>query len=62
VALYDRYAPWVEVRLRHRCPNSAVVKDVAQDTFMAVWRSAGRGRAEGGMATWIWEIAKHRLR
>jgi RNA polymerase sigma-70 factor, ECF subfamily len=59
--LYDRHAPWLRERLRHRCPDSEVVEDVMQETFVAVWRSAGRWRGEGEVAAWIWGIAKRRL-
>lgn len=63
--LYRRAAPWLTVRLRRRCADPDVVAEVVQDTFLAVWRSAGShaaGAAEGGSALgWLWTIAAHRL-
>lgn len=60
-ALYDRHAPWLSVRLNRRCNDREVVADVLQDTFVAVWRSAGRFRGEGDVAAWLWGIAIRRL-
>lgn len=37
--------------------DPAVVADVVQDTFVAVWRSAARWRREGDVGAWIWGIA-----
>ncbi|QEU91859.1 hypothetical protein CP970_14050 [Streptomyces kanamyceticus] len=55
-ALYDRHAGWLHARLARRCGDPDVVREVLQDTFMTVWRSAGshRGREAGG---WLWVIA-----
>lgn len=59
--LHDRHAPWLLARLRHRCSNDDVVFDALQDTFVAVWRSAGSWRGEGDPAAWLWGIASRRL-
>jgi RNA polymerase sigma-70 factor (ECF subfamily) len=59
--LYDRHAPWVTVRLSRRCADPDVVDDAVQDTFLAVWRSAGRYRGTGAAPAWIWGIAIRRL-
>jgi RNA polymerase sigma-70 factor (ECF subfamily) len=63
--LYRRAAPWLTVRLRRRCADPEVVAEVVQDTFLAVWRSAGSaGRhdaAQGSALGWLWTIAAHRL-
>ena len=58
--LYDRHAPWLLLRLRRRCADHSIVDEVVQDTFLAVWRGAGRfsGTEVGG---WIWTIAARRL-
>ena len=40
-ALYERHAPWLTLRLSRRCPDPDLVDDAVQDTFVAVWRSAG---------------------
>ncbi|MFG2448278.1 RNA polymerase sigma factor [Streptomyces sp. NPDC048512] len=59
-ALYDRHAGWLHTRLSRRCADPEVVREVLQDTFVTVWRSAGthRGAEAGG---WLWTIAARRL-
>ncbi|MFF0157653.1 RNA polymerase sigma factor [Streptomyces sp. NPDC005263] len=59
-ALYDRHAGWLHARLTRRCADPEVVREVVQDTFVAVWRSAAghRGEEAGG---WLWTIAARRL-
>ncbi|HEX8486989.1 MAG TPA: RNA polymerase sigma factor [Propionibacteriaceae bacterium] len=59
--LYDRHATWLWVRLMRRCNDEDVVADVLQDTFLAVWRGAGRWRGDGEVAAWIWGISVRRL-
>jgi RNA polymerase sigma-70 factor (ECF subfamily) len=62
--LYRRTAPWLTVRLRRRCADADVVADVLQETYLAVWRSAGSQApvTTGGSALgWLWTIAAHRL-
>ena len=58
--LYDRHAGWLHARLTRRCADPEVVREVLQDTFVTVWRSAGahRGEETGG---WLWTIAARRL-
>ncbi|WP_436738903.1 RNA polymerase sigma factor [Streptomyces sp. BBFR102] len=58
--LYDRHAGWLQVRLTRRCADPETVREVLQDTFVTVWRSAGahRGGEAGG---WLWTIAARRL-
>ena len=60
-ALFARHAPWLTARLRRRCGDDEVVADVLSDTFLAVWRGAGRYRSEGEAAAWLWGIAVRRL-
>ncbi|MGW0333907.1 RNA polymerase sigma factor [Streptomyces sp. NPDC003011] len=59
-ALYDRHAGWLHARLARRCADPEVVREVLQDTFVTVWRSAAghRGEEAGG---WLWTIAARRL-
>ncbi|MDH6623448.1 RNA polymerase sigma factor (sigma-70 family) [Streptomyces sp. LBL] len=59
-ALYDRHAGWLHARLTRRCADPEVVREVLQDTFVTVWRSAAghRGKEAGG---WLWTIAARRL-
>jgi RNA polymerase sigma-70 factor (ECF subfamily) len=59
--LYDRHAPWLMPRLARRCSDSAAVDDAVQDTFVAVWRGAGKYNGQGDVAAWIWGIAIRRL-
>lgn len=59
--LHDRHAPWVVARLRRRCADADVVAEAVQDTFVAVWRGAGRWDGRGDPAAWIWGIAIRRL-
>ncbi|WP_333737785.1 RNA polymerase sigma factor [Streptomyces sp. IBSBF 2806] len=58
--LYDRHAGWLLTRLSRRCADAEVVREVLQDTFVTVWRSAGGhgGKEAGG---WLWTIAARRL-
>ncbi|MFI5566554.1 RNA polymerase sigma factor [Streptomyces sp. NPDC051740] len=59
-ALYDRHAGWLYARLNRRCADPETVREVLQDTFVTVWRSADahRGEQVGG---WLWTIAARRL-
>ncbi len=62
--LYRRTAPTLEARLRRRCADEDVVAEVLQDTYLAVWRSAGSfaGAAVSGSGIgWLWTIAANRL-
>ncbi|MER6911653.1 RNA polymerase sigma factor [Streptomyces sp. NPDC000594] len=58
--LYDRHSGWLHARLSRRCADPETVREVVQDTFVAVWRNAGthRGPEAGG---WLWVIAARRL-
>ncbi|MFF3320685.1 RNA polymerase sigma factor [Streptomyces sp. NPDC002889] len=58
--LYDRHAGWLHTRLTRRCTDPETVREVLQDTFVTVWRSAAahRGGEAGG---WLWVIAARRL-
>lgn len=59
-AYYDRHAGWLHARLSRRCTDPETVREVLQDTFVAVWRSADTfaGSDSGG---WLWVIAARRL-
>jgi RNA polymerase sigma-70 factor (ECF subfamily) len=59
--LYERHAGWLTLRLARRCADPALVEEVVQDTFLAIWRGAGRYRGQGEVAAWIWGIAIRRL-
>ena len=59
--LYDRHAPWLTLRLGRRCPDSGLVEEAVQDTFVVICRRADRYGARGDVAAWIWGIAIRRL-
>lgn len=59
--LYDRHSPWLTVRLSRRCRDADLVDTAVQDTFLAVWRQAGRYRPTGEVGAWIWTIGVRRL-
>ncbi len=59
--LYRRHAPWLTARLTRRCADPGSVDEALQDTFVAVWRSAGRYQGDGDPGAWIWGIAVRRL-
>jgi RNA polymerase sigma-70 factor (ECF subfamily) len=59
-SLYDRHAGWLHARLTRRCADPEVVREVVQDTFVTVWRSAG-GHGGGEAGGWLWTIAARRL-
>lgn len=59
--LYRRHAPWLLLRLSRRCADPGTVEEVVQDTFVAVWKGAGRFRADGEVPAWIWGIGIRRL-
>ncbi|MGW0434859.1 RNA polymerase sigma factor [Micromonospora sp. NPDC003197] len=62
--LYRRTSPWLAVRLRRRCADEDVVADVMQETYLAVWRSAGSfasAATSGSAVGWLWTIAANRL-
>jgi RNA polymerase sigma-70 factor (ECF subfamily) len=60
-ALYRRYGPWLATRLRYRCADPALVDDVVQETFLAIWRGSARYRERGDVAGWLWQIGFRRL-
>jgi len=59
--LYHRHAPWLVLRFSRRCANPAMVDEVLQDTFVAVWRSARKWDGRGEVAAWLWGIGIRRL-
>lgn len=59
--LHGRHVVWLSSRLRRRCADPDVAAEAVQDTFVAVWRSAGSWSGGGDPAAWIWGIAIRRL-
>ncbi len=58
--LYGRHAGWLLLRLRRRCSDPGLAEEVLQDTFVSVWRGAGRFSA-GSAGGWLWTVASRRL-
>ena len=59
--LFRRHAAWLTARLEYRCGDPDLADIALQDTFIAVWRSANKYRAQGSVAAWLWGIAIRRL-
>ena len=59
--LYRRHAAWMTARLESRCGDPDLADLALQDTFVAVWRSAGKFRGDGQVGAWLWGIAVRRL-
>jgi RNA polymerase sigma-70 factor, ECF subfamily len=58
--LYLAYRPRLYRYLWHQLDgDSHSVEEALQDVFLAVWRSAGRYRAEARVSTWIYQISHH---
>ena len=58
--LYLAYRPRLYRYLWHQLGGDAhSVEEALQDVFLAVWRSAGRYRAEARVSTWIYQISHH---
>ena len=55
--LYRRHAPWLTLRLAHRCSDAGLVDEALQDTFVTVWRKAGSWSGEGAVGAWLWGVA-----
>ncbi len=59
--LYDRHAGWLQVRMGRRCGSPDLVDQAVQDTFLALWHTAGRYRGQGDVGAFIWGIGVRRL-
>ncbi|MCW3817730.1 RNA polymerase sigma factor [Micromonospora sp. DR5-3] len=59
--LYARNAPWLVLRLRRRCRDPELVREVLQETFLTVWRAAASYRGDGAVVGWLWAVAVRRL-
>lgn len=59
--LYRRHANWLTARLQSRCGDPDLADIATQDTFLAVWKSAGKYRGDGDVGAWLWGIAIRRL-
>lgn len=59
--LYELHAPWLRLRLSRRSFDPDLVDQAIQDTFVAIWKTAGRYQGSGEVGAWIWGIAIRRL-
>lgn len=59
--LYDRHAGWLLARMTSRCSSPDIVDQALQDTFLALWRQAGRYRGDGDVPAFMWGIGVRRL-
>lgn len=59
--LLERHSAWLMLRLRRRTADEDLVASAVQDTFVAVWRTAGRYRGDGDVGAWLWGIAIRQL-
>lgn len=59
--LYRRYAPWLRARLRQRCADVALLDDVVQDVFVALWSGSAKGDDIRDVPGWLWRIGQRRL-
>ncbi|MEV6924999.1 RNA polymerase sigma factor [Dactylosporangium sp. NPDC051485] len=59
--LIGRHSAWLLLRLRRRTPDEELAASAVQDTFVAVWRNAGRYRGDGDVGAWLWGIAIRQL-
>jgi RNA polymerase sigma factor (sigma-70 family) len=60
-ALFGRYGARVLTVAQRLTGDQTVAEDVAQETFLEVWRRPGTYRAQAGqVGTWLLAIARHR--
>ncbi len=59
--LFERHSAWLLLRLRRRTTDEDLAAEALQDTFVAVWRSAGGFRGDGDVGAWLWGIAIRQL-
>ncbi len=61
-ALYDRYAGRIYSLAYHMLQEQGPAEEVAQDTFLNVWRRASSYRSKRGkVAPWLFSIGHHRI-
>ena len=60
--LYASYRPRLRRYLWQQLEGDGpAVEDVLQETFLAVWRTAGSFRGEAQVATWVFRIARYQM-
>ena len=60
-SLYLRHKDGLFAFLYRSYPRTAVVEELAQDTWMAVINAVGRYKPEARFRTWLYQIAHNRL-
>ena len=60
-SLYRRHKDGLFSFLFRSCPRPAIVEELAQETWMAVVKSAVRYRPDARFRTWLFQIAHNRL-
>jgi len=56
---YARHAARIMAFAYHLLGDRAAAEDATQETFVKVWRSAGRFRAGAPVEPWLFRIARH---
>lgn len=59
--LYDRYAASVHAFVSRRIDSAHVADEVTNDTFVEIWRGAGKFEHRSSVKTWMLGIAKHKV-
>ncbi|MFG1610457.1 RNA polymerase sigma factor [Actinoplanes sp. NPDC049265] len=59
--LHERLAPMLLLRLRARCNDEELIRDVLQESFIAAWQAAAQWDGRGAVAGWLWTITARRL-
>ena len=57
--LYRRHAPAVMSFVHHLTFDRGIAEDAVQETFLKVWRAAGRFRAGARFTPWLFRIARN---
>lgn len=56
--LYERHAPAMLRLVRRMTSHSGVAEEILQETWLAVWRSAGGFRGEASARSWLYGVAR----
>jgi len=59
-ALVDRHGDRLTGFLTRLLGDTALAEDVAQDSFLAVWRTAARWTPQAKVSTWLYRIARNK--
>ncbi|MCP2271562.1 RNA polymerase sigma factor [Actinokineospora diospyrosa] len=56
--LYDRHSGGIFRLLRRLTANAGVAEEILQETWLAVWQSAGSFRGEASARAWLYGVAR----